>query len=431
MSPARRSAARTLLLYAHDTFGLGHLRRSLAIARHVVSTRPGTQVVLMTGSPVADRLDIPTGVQVVPLPPVVKTGVDTYEPRQAGASIEVVRALRSAIMRDVARRFRPDVFLVDHAPQGMQGELRVVFSDLARRSPHTRIVLGLRDVVDDPAVVRAAWRREDVYGTMERVFDLILVYGSQDLLDVGDAYGLPASLRAKLRYCGYLASPGSYQRRELPSGDLVVGTAGGGGDGYEPLSATLEASRRLGASSVVVTGPLMDAHDRRRLEDQARSDPRAAVVELCSDMQSLVARARVVVTMGGYNSMCELVASGVATVVVPRLQPRREQAIRAELFARRGLVSVVGWGGGLACRLTAAVSQLLGSPAGVPAAQPLDLGGLARVGDLLEHEGALARVERRGDLAALGRGRTLAAQPKEVGPRGATVDRPPREAVSA
>jgi predicted glycosyltransferase len=45
--------------------------------------------------------------------------------------------------------------------------------------------------------------------------------------------------------------------------------------------------------------------------------------------------------MGGYNTLAEAVASGVPTVSVPRVEPRRDQAVRAEAFARRGLVRML------------------------------------------------------------------------------------------
>ncbi|MDA8038106.1 MAG: glycosyltransferase [Actinomycetota bacterium] len=391
------SPLRSVLLYAHDTYGLGHLRRNLAIAAHLLDGCPGLRVVLMSGSPVAERFAIPRGLSLVRLPPVVKVGVEAYRARDGRLGLSLVRRLRSAIMVDVARRFRPDVFLVDHAPRGMKGELLPVFEELRTTSASTRIVLGLRDIVDDPGAVRSSWSDQGVYETLESVFDRILVYGSRELLDVADAYGLGPALRGKLCYCGYLAKgPLAAPRARSADPRLVLGTAGGGGDGVEVLSATLAACKSLGLASTVVTGPLMAGRDRRVLDAQASTDPRASVSEFVADMGAEMARAGAVVTMGGYNSLAEIVSIGVPAIVVPRLQPRREQLIRARVFARRGLVSVVEPGPLLAERLAAALTGVLAT-AREPARRPragVDVDGLSRVREALEAEGRAARLAR-------------------------------------
>jgi len=383
------SDLRRVLLYAHDTYGLGHLRRNLAIAGRVLEDRPGLQVVLMTGSSEAERFALPRGLSLVRLPPVVKMGAEDYRPRDQRFDIDLVRRARSSIMADTARRFRPDVFLVDHAPQGMKGELLPVFATLRAASPDSRIVLGLRDMLDDPASVRKNWSEQHTYETMETVFDRILVYGSADLFDVGAAYGLSSAVAAKLTYCGYVCRPTERSGPGTKQGQaFVLGTAGGGGDGTEALSATLAASAALGLSCLVVTGPLMSDADRLALAGQAAPDPGAKVVQFIPDLSDAMRQARAVVTMGGYNTLCELVAAGTPTVVVPRTHPRREQAIRAELFARRGVVSVVTPGADLDARLQEALAAALaagrrGGPGG------LDLHGLDHVDAALEAEARL------------------------------------------
>lgn len=392
---------RRILLYSHDTYGLGHLRRNLAIARRLLAERKGLQAVLLTGSPVADRFDRPAGLDLVRLPSVVKVGAEQYQARDGRYQFDLVRRARSAIILETARRFLPDVFLVDHAPQGMKGELLPVLDGLRAASPSTRIVLGLRDVLDDPDTVRRSWQEQGTYETVAWAYDHVLVYGDAGLFDVVDAYGLPEAVAAKLTYCGYVCPSASRAASGEPHGDepFVLGTAGGGGDGAQVLEATLEAAGRLGIRARIVTGPLMDEPARRRLVERAgRSGGRASVTELVPDLGALMSRAAAVVTMGGYNTLCELVASGSPAVVVPRVHPRREQAIRAQLFAGRGAVSVVAPGPGLDERLADALSAALrAGPRRGPAAIPLD--GLQRVDAALERE---ARAVRSAALSAAG-----------------------------
>ena len=392
MSAGRPPALRRVLLYSHDTFGLGHLRRNLAIATHLLQCRPGLQVVLMTGSTVAGRFPLPCGLTLVRLPPVVKVGAEQYRARDDRFGIELVRRTRSAIMVDAARRFEPDVLLVDHSPLGMRGELLPVLGALRSAVPQARVVLGLRDVLDDPAVVRRTWEEQRVHDTLRDAYDRVLVYGSPDILDVVGAYRIPPDVAAKVVYTGYVCPPARLSSAPRRGGDeasvpLVLGTAGGGGDGAATLAATLQAGAALGVRTLVVTGPLMAEAERHALHALAASDPRATVTEFVPDLAAAAAGAAAVVTMGGYNTLCELVRAGTPTVVVPRVEPRREQAIRAALFARRGVVSVVEPGPELAARLRRALAlAMAGGRRRGPAPIPLD--GLDAVDAALRAEAA-------------------------------------------
>ncbi len=371
-----------VLLYSHDTYGLGHLRWNLVIARHLLGgTRP-PRVVLASGSPVIGQVHRPPGLVCVQLPPVVKTGDDEYRSIDPSLSISLVRRARSAVLLDVVTRWKPDVLLVDHAPQGMKGELLPVFAELGLRSPATKVVLGLRDILDDPERVRSSWQANRVYETLESAYDRILVYGDRDMFDLARAYQIPEPVASRLEYCGFVTGDRAQHPVRppgLPAGvDYVLGTVGGGGDGVEVLVATAQAAAGAGVAAVLCTGPLMSEDDRRRLRSAVASLPRTVIVEHVHDLAAVVAGARCVVTRGGYNSLCELVHLGVPTVAVPRSWPRREQLLRARVFAARGLVHLVEEGGpGLARRLAGAVADVAHTAS--PVRMRLDLSGRERV----------------------------------------------------
>ncbi len=383
MSVLRTTGLRKLLLYSHDTYGLGHLRRNLAIATHMLATTPGLRVVLLSGSSVSEYFALPAGLSVVHLPPVTKQGHEQYRPLNCGLPFSVVRRNRESIMSEVVRDFAPDVFLVDHAPAGMGGELRGVFTALRSHSPKTRVLLGLRDVLDEPGVVRDTWREQGIYQLLDREYDEILVYGSREVFDIGREYAVPQAVADRLRYCGYLTRPERGESRTAaPSdGHYLLGTAGGGGDGVDVLAATLGASKRLDIPAVIVTGPLMGEPDREHLTERAAGVPGAKVVQFLPRMRDAMAAATAVVTMGGYNSLCEVTGTGVPTVVVPRTHPRREQDIRAALFAQRGLVQVARPGPDLDARVAEAVTAARRPHEHLR--RPLDMSGLNRLREVL------------------------------------------------
>lgn len=78
--PRTPAAARRrhLALYSHDTQGLGHIRRNIALAASLVGSDPATDVLLLTGAPEATSLPLPPNTDIVTLPTLCKDQTGRY-----------------------------------------------------------------------------------------------------------------------------------------------------------------------------------------------------------------------------------------------------------------------------------------------------------------------------------------------------------------
>ncbi len=340
-----------LLAYSHDTVGLGHLRRTLGICDDLVRHRPDLTVLVVTGSPVAEGFRLPPRVDYVKLPAVRKLDDASYAARSLELGIEQLSRLRSAVILDTCRSFDPDLVLVDKSPAGVNGELRPMLRDLRARGARARVVLGLRDVLDDPEALRREWDREALWDTVAQDYDAVWIYGDPDFFDTVREYRFPDAVAAKSRFVGMLPRYNGLLPRETVHRDLrldgrrlVVVTAGGGEDGYHVFDHYLAGLERgLGCPNTLhclVTGPAMPDEQRDALHARAQR-PDVHFSRFCEHMTSLFAASDLVVTMGGYNSTMEVLSLGRRAVLVPRVRPRAEQLIRAERLAARGLVSLV------------------------------------------------------------------------------------------
>ena len=349
--PGATGPAPRILLYCHDTYGLGHLRRVLRVAAQIATRWPEASQLVVTGSPVAHRFRFPPRTDYIKLPSVLKEDRDRYVSRSLAMDFAAIRRLRSDIVADAARLFRPDVLIADHAPTGLARELLPTLELLHRRVPRPTLVVGLRDVIDDPALVRHAWHRDGVYDLFDEVYDRILVYGDAEVYDVRHEYALSPRSAAKVRFVGYLgeqatseAVQAARRRLRLDGHRLVLSTVGGGGDGARVLRAVAdaigEARPELRLSALLVAGPLMTDRDAAAISASVKP-PSVRLVDFVDDLPAAIGAADVVVAMGGYNTVAELLAAGRPTLLVPRTSPRREQLIRAELLRRRGLVRVL------------------------------------------------------------------------------------------
>lgn len=371
------------MLYSHDSYGLGHLRRTLALSRYLRSGSRGLSQLIVTGSPFAHALVLPDDADYMKLPAAVKVGPDEYRARSLPLELRELRDLRADLVLAAARHLRPDALLVDHTPAGLRGEIVPTLRFLKEERPWVRLVLGLRDVVDAAPRVRQAWTREGVYELLDDIYDAILAYGDEDVYDVAREYALSPQAAAKVRYVGYIGTrPGvrkaEHVRAELGLGDgpLVLVTAGGGGDGYELLEAAVgaaETARERSLNWLFVTGPLMPAAERDRLLERVPPDASIRFVSFVDDLPGYIAAADAVVSMGGYNSVCEILSTATPGLIVPRVTPRDEQLIRAELLSERGLVRMLHPAELTPRRLLREVMRLLTCPA---AGTPVCLDGL-------------------------------------------------------
>ena len=349
MSGAKGMA--TLMLYAQDTRGLGHITRTLTIAQHVLETFDHLVAYVVTRSKIAREVAWPHRCDYIKLPSRRTPKGIQRPPEEDEASIERFRALRSQILRDVALGLRPDFVLVDHEPLGSSGEFRDGLWALKEQSPGTKFVFGLRDIMDDPDRIRREWREGGVYDALEHLYDGIGVFGSANLYDVAEAYALPAAARRKLHYCGYVVRdfpPGELRgiRRQYgvpEDGRMVLACVGSGRDGEPVLRRAGEAIARLQEQdprlyAVLVTGPFMPDEDASGM--QALEGPRRRVVPYADSFQ-LMAVADAAVCMGGYNTVCEGLMAACPMVIVPRATHKVEQLIRAELLAAHDLARYV------------------------------------------------------------------------------------------
>jgi predicted glycosyltransferase len=375
-----------ILLYSHDTFGLGHLRRSLAIAGQIARDLPQAHQLLITGSMVAGAFDLPPRLDLIKLPALSKRTSGQYKARVLPLTLNQTINWREQMILQAVINFKPDLVLVDKVAAGVQGELLPALRYLKANAPDTRLVLGMRDIEDSPDVTRREWRANDTARLQAQMYDAILHYGEPALFDPVVAYDMSPEAAGKLIPCGYLrraapARPAHDIRRELDVGDrpLVVVTVGGGGDGFEIIKTYLEMLSSAGwppaTHSLIVTGPLMPQGKRQALRRLAESLP-VSFMEFTADLDSYLAAADLVVSMAGYNSVCEILSLGKRALLIPRGHTRAEQRMRAMILAERGLAHLLLPDGLTPDRLHQALTRALNSP--VPA-QPLPLNGLANI----------------------------------------------------
>jgi len=367
--------------YSHNGFGLGHVGRNLKISRALLQRRPNADVLIMTGASGLDGMAIPAGVDYLKLPSVRKQGTGRWRPSSLDIPMEQLLQLRRTMILEAVRAYKPHLFVADFLPLGVSGELIPALEEIKAR-PDARAVIGFRDILDDPQVVRDTWATEGVHAALEQLYDLVLVYGEPNWFDFS-AYGLRADLPRYVGLLGETDGPRPYRNGMT----RILATCGGGGDGYAMLAAALEASAILSETCespvrcTALTGPLMPEPDVARLQAiAARTGGR--VRRYADDFKAKLSQASAVVGMAGYNTVCEFLSYRRPAVVVPRFGSSEEQPIRAEILGTRGLARNVPLAKCTSDTLASALVGLVGGSSYPDEALP-ELAGLHNTVDSL------------------------------------------------
>ena len=350
--------------YSQDGLGLGHMRRTHSIVGRFLQDNADSSVLTLSDSQLGQFFTPTPNHDYLKLPSIVKDGPGQWRASNLNMPFPVVSMLRQELISQTLLTFRPHILLVDHMPHGAMGELLPALIALREQNIGTKIVLGLRDILDAPEVVRSRWQVEGAYDAVEEFYDCVLIYGMQEVFDMAQAYDFSPSMARRLRYCGYVCAPQdttpqsaanvqTLRSHFLADADadakLVVAMAGGGADAYPLMSTLLDTLTTVQQQQptvyVLITGPFMPAHQRQDLQQRAEGlraqNLHLHVLTSMNDTYSYLQAADLVVAMAGYNTTVEILQTGRRAILVPRRGPSAEQRTHTRLFANLGWIDTL------------------------------------------------------------------------------------------
>ncbi len=338
-----------IVLYSHDTMGLGHKRRNLLIAQTLGVSAPSANILMISGMGDANQLSTSSGIDYLTLPALYKTKDGQYQARRLGLSLDEIIALRSQIIKTTLQNFKPDIFIVDNVPRGAMGELDASLQYLKTQTK-TQCILGLRDILDESEVIRRSWQQKNHEETIRHYYDAVWVYGDQKVYDSIKEYAFSSDITKKLYYTGYLNQRLRLQfaqQQELksifksPSKRLALCMLGGGQDGGNLALAFAQSKFPANTHGIIVTGPMMPEEIYQQVKSYAQRRSDLSVLQYVEEPAFLLEEAEWVISMGGYNTTCEILSLEKRALVIPRVKPRKEQLIRAQLLQKMGWIDML------------------------------------------------------------------------------------------
>jgi len=397
-----------LMVYSHDAFGLGNIRRMLAICDYLLQAIPNLSILVVSGSPALHQLRLPKGLDYIKLPCLGRNEEGKLSVTFLKGQFEETLTLREQLICTAAAHFQPDLFLVDKKPNGLQGELQATLDYLKSHHPQTRYVLLLRDILDSPPATIAQWHRENYYFLAESRYDQVWIVGNPEIFNAVEEYRFSPTLKAKTQFMGYIRRPPGLQspqaiRQKLGITDrdrFILVTPGGGQDGFCLVDTYLQAQTQCFSDqkiiSLIVGGSEMPLAQKHDLLARIRPVSHWHWLEFTPDLASYMAAADLVVSMGGYNTVSEILSLQKRAVVVPRIEPVAEQWIRAQRLAEGGVLRMLHPHQLTPQRLAAVMSEELTASPRVASDYTLDFNALPRITEaflhLLEQEDSFKKL---------------------------------------
>jgi predicted glycosyltransferase len=375
LKPQESMSRLDLLVYAHDGRGLGHVSRSMAVAMAARRLYPHWRVLLLSGERSMEMLSAGGCLDWVKLPAYATRVVGGVSRGRSGPSRfddDELGRLRGGIIADLVARLRPRCVLADHQPQGKHRELLPALSSTA--SPDTRWILGLRAVVGD---VEKVWSQVALDCFRGR-YRGALWYGDSTVLGTSTLERFEARFALRPVETGYvsrlreLVRSGILEQREAVrwAGTVSIPWVGEmSGRLLEALAGALEAlGERFGAWRVYVgfgRQKEVGEHFHRRFREGAA----CRLLPIGEGYLTDLLHSRTALIYGGYNSLTDVLFTGVPGVAVLRGMQDGEQARHLERLARLGSdgLTVLEESAVTTGSLTAALVAALEKPRRLPA----------------------------------------------------------------
>ena len=337
-----------IIQYCQHVLGIGHLFRSLEISR-VLSDH---EVILVTGGPAVD-INPPKHVREFRLPDLqMNQDFKGLFSTEKNSGVDQIKEDRQRRLFSLLAEEKPDVFLIELYPFGRKAfrfELNPVLKAVGdKRLSSGSVVCSVRDILVEKEDRDKHESR--VVETLNRYFNAVLVHADPQLVKISETFDHFDQISIPVAYTGYIAAKPSVDaakriRQQLQIGEeeiLVVASAGGGNVGAPILDAVIQAFSRLevknGCHLKIFSGPFLDQGEYDCLKKNAGSH--VQVSRFSADFLSYLAAADLSVSMGGYNTTMNILASGVPALVWPFGQ-NREQRLRAKRLADLGALRVL------------------------------------------------------------------------------------------
>lgn len=374
-----------LLFYCQHVLGMGHFIRGAEIVRGLKDF----EVYFLNGGEIVPGFELPVTVEVINLPPIKADAEfrDIYAADES-ANLDQIKAARREQILAEFNRIKPDILMIELFPFGrlkFAFELIPLLDRVEASGRSAKVVCSLRDILVSKREQRQF--EEDACRIVNHYFNLLLVHSDPKFQRLDETFPKAAEITCPIRYTGFVTqkSCGIEDVAADASGGKkeILISIGGGRVGVELIDCAIDAGELIASKfshrMSIFTGPYLPDAEFARLEARIGKLPEVEMRRYTTEFIARLRWADLSVSMAGYNTCMNLIATGARAIVYPFTgNNNQEQTIRAEKLQRLGIVDVIS-GRELAPQVLAAkIIEALSNPKPMANQPVLDLDGVEK-----------------------------------------------------
>jgi predicted glycosyltransferase len=330
-----------LLLYCQHSLGIGHLKRSWALAAALADA---FRVVLVSGGARPRAMRPPDVIEIVDLPPLAQHADGRVFVVEGSASVAETQARRSRMLVDTYDAVRPAVVVIELFPFGRRKFSAEIVSllECGRGASRPLVATSVRDLLVDRGSEQQA-HDDRVRQLLDKYFDAVLVHADPQFATLDETFRPVIPTRSTVHHTGFVVGDSTRQGGKQ-TGRMLV-SAGGGRFGERLYLAAIDAYDRLGSDApktTIVAGPLCPDAMLARLRVATAARPGIEVVSTVDDLSEAMRASAISVSQCGYNTALDILRAGVPALVAPFAENGdSEQSERARRLERLGAVRLL------------------------------------------------------------------------------------------
>ncbi len=351
---------RRILVYTHNSIGLGHVFRTLAVITGMRKSRPDIDFLVLSSSSVP-QIFFREGIEVVKLPSV-KLDIDAQDnrlmPRYLGdCDLESIFEFRQRLILETFDFFQPDALLIEHNMTGQMSELiPLLMKKWMRKGGPADFALahicrGIMRWVPLLTIPYENPRHRSESINIGLLYDFMYVLEDREVIDINKAFlGDDPDLEKKIRYLGKITRK---VQEELSSGEEVVArygltdrnvilaSLGRGGRVLDLSVRLLQIFRETGADREHQIVMVLDPYLARDVAEAIVDHPLSRGVKFLHfvpDLVDLINHSRLVISRAGYNTVNEILLTGANAVLIPESHGGGEQELRVRSVPKENML---------------------------------------------------------------------------------------------
>lgn len=347
----RQDSIKRILVYTHNSIGVGHAFRTAAVISGIKKWRPDIDFLVISGTSVP-QVFFKEDIEVIKLPSV-KMDIDhkqnsLHSRYLTGFDLEAVFDFRQRLIMASFDFLQPDALIIEHNMTGQMSELiPLLMKKWMRKGGPVDFVLAhiCRGIMKWIPLLRIPYqnprhRSESI--NIGGLYDFMYVLEDREVIDINKSFlGDDPELENKIQYLGKITNrtydelPSrneTLKRFGMPDKKLVVVSLGRNQKVFNLSIRLAEIFDKFINHETYEVVMALDTYLDRSSVEALRSHEscnRIRFIDFLPDLVDLFNHSEIVISRAGYNTVNEILLTGTKAIIVPESHGGGEQELRA------------------------------------------------------------------------------------------------------